>query len=232
RRSPDQGQKRKNPNADQSGSARRKQRRRVSAVSPQLIANLHESFLLEFCNETRSFFGLYPEQSPEEKLQKLHTDIKFALKVDNPDIERCLQALEELEAVPVTSHILQKNAEVIATLKKIRRYKASTAVMEKATDVYNKLKLRFVGKSEVPVKTKMEAKDETADNDEETQNTVNGESREKKNDAEVEEKPEPPAEEDNKDASSSPNRHSPDSPAEQQTGPYEEAAAEEPAVES
>lgn len=27
-------------------------------------------------------------------------------------------------------------------------------------------------------------------------------------------------------------RHSPDSPAEQQTGPYEEAAAEQPAVES
>lgn len=35
------------------------------------------------------------------------------------DIERCLQALEELEAVPVTSHILQRNAEVIATLKKV-----------------------------------------------------------------------------------------------------------------
>lgn len=27
---------------------------------------------------------LYSEPSPEEKLQKLHTDIKFALKVDNP----------------------------------------------------------------------------------------------------------------------------------------------------
>lgn len=26
----------------------------------------------------------YSEPSPEEKLQKLHTDIKFALKVDNP----------------------------------------------------------------------------------------------------------------------------------------------------
>lgn len=27
---------------------------------------------------------VYAEPSPEEKLQKLHTDIKFALKVDNP----------------------------------------------------------------------------------------------------------------------------------------------------
>lgn len=42
------------------------------------------------------------------------------LSVHNQDIERCLQALEELEAVPVTSQILQRNAEVIATLKKVR----------------------------------------------------------------------------------------------------------------
>lgn len=27
---------------------------------------------------------LFAEPSPEEKVQKLHTDIKFALKVDNP----------------------------------------------------------------------------------------------------------------------------------------------------
>lgn len=91
---------------------------------------------------------LRAEPSPEEKLQKLHTDIKFALRVDNPvsrtswflssltchccvgtkthcatcyfqDIDRCLQALDELNAIPVTSQILHKNAEVIATLKKV-----------------------------------------------------------------------------------------------------------------
>uniref|UniRef100_A0A3B4ATL9 Lens epithelium-derived growth factor integrase-binding domain-containing protein n=1 Tax=Periophthalmus magnuspinnatus TaxID=409849 RepID=A0A3B4ATL9_9GOBI len=126
--------------------------------------------------------------SPEEQLQKLHTDIKFALKVDNPDIDRCLQALQELENVPVTSQILHKNAEVIATLKKIRRYKASTAVMEKATEVYNKLKLRFVGKSEVAVKPKSEDKDTTNNEDIENNPTpVNGES-EKKEEAENEDK--------------------------------------------
>uniref|UniRef100_A0A671VIX7 Lens epithelium-derived growth factor integrase-binding domain-containing protein n=1 Tax=Sparus aurata TaxID=8175 RepID=A0A671VIX7_SPAAU len=150
------------------------------------------------------------EPSPEEKLQKLHTDIKFALKVDNPDIERCLQALADLEAVPVTSQILHKNAEVIATLKKIRRYKASSAVMEKASEVYNKLKLRFVGKAEVAAKPKTENK-EAEDNNEETQNAdstpVNGDSEQKTDDMEVEEKPKSPAEEENNDdAASSPNR--------------------------
>ncbi|KAG5275387.1 hypothetical protein AALO_G00119690 [Alosa alosa] len=100
------------------------------------------------------------EPSPEEKLQKLHTDIKFALKVDSPDIKRCLQALTDLESVQVTSAILQKNSDVITTLKKIRRYKASTAIMEKASEVYNKLKLQFVGKGEPIAKTQLENQDD------------------------------------------------------------------------
>lgn len=41
----------------------------------------------------------------------------------------------------------------------IRRYKASSAVMEKATEVYNKLKLQFVGKLE-PNKPKPQEKGE------------------------------------------------------------------------
>uniref|UniRef100_A0A8C6T3S8 Lens epithelium-derived growth factor integrase-binding domain-containing protein n=1 Tax=Neogobius melanostomus TaxID=47308 RepID=A0A8C6T3S8_9GOBI len=152
---------------------------------------------------------LIAEPSPEEQLQKLHSDIKFALKVDSPDIERCLQALKELENVPVTSQILHKNAEVIATLKKIRRYKASNAVMEKASEVYNKLKLRFVGKGEVAAKPKTEDKDEA--NDEDTENKdhtpVNGESEEKREGEEKDEKPNSPLqEENNDDPSSSPNR--------------------------
>lgn len=162
--------------------------------------------------------------------------------MDNPDIDRCLQALEELEAVPVTSQILHKNAEVIATLKKIRRYKASTAVMEKASEVYNKLKLRFVGKGEVAVKPKTEDK-EPANNNEESQNTdstpVNGDSEQKKDDMEVDEKPKSPAqEENNDDNASSPNRRSSDSPAEQHTHTYDEAdnsisaETEAPVVES
>lgn len=41
--------------------------------------------------------------------------------------------------------------------------------MEKASDVYNKLKLRFVGKAEVAAKPKMD--DKEAEDNEETQNT-------------------------------------------------------------
>uniref|UniRef100_A0A8C7MYN9 Hepatoma-derived growth factor-related protein 2 n=1 Tax=Oncorhynchus kisutch TaxID=8019 RepID=A0A8C7MYN9_ONCKI len=151
------------------------------------------------------------EPTPDEKLQKLHADIKFALKVDNPDIERCLQALAELEAVPVTSHILQKNSDVIATLKKIRRYKASSDVMEKASQVYNKLKGQFVVKSEMPSKHKAEGK-EQEENGKETSNTdvtpVNGESEiQKKECTELEDTPKSPVQEVNDEhVASSPNR--------------------------
>ncbi|XP_069734172.1 hepatoma-derived growth factor-related protein 2 isoform X6 [Phaenicophaeus curvirostris] len=85
------------------------------------------------------------EPTVEEKLQKLHSEIKFALKVDNPDIKRCLNALEELGTLQVTSHILQKHTDVVATLKKIRRYKANKDVMEKAAEVYTRLKSRVLG---------------------------------------------------------------------------------------
>ncbi|XP_029470395.1 hepatoma-derived growth factor-related protein 2 [Rhinatrema bivittatum] len=85
------------------------------------------------------------EPSVEEKLQKLHSEIKFALKVDNPDVKKCLTALEELGNLQVTSHILQKNTDVVATLKKIRRYKANKDVMEKAAEVYSRLKSRVLG---------------------------------------------------------------------------------------
>uniref|UniRef100_A0A8B9T912 Hepatoma-derived growth factor-related protein 2 n=1 Tax=Anas platyrhynchos TaxID=8839 RepID=A0A8B9T912_ANAPL len=90
-------------------------------------------------------FSVAPEPTVEEKLQKLHSEIKFALKVDNPDIKRCLNALEELGTLQVTSHILQKHTDVVATLKKIRRYKANKEVMEKAAEVYTRLKSRVLG---------------------------------------------------------------------------------------
>lgn len=158
------------------------------------------------------------EPSPEEKLQKLHTDIKFALKVDNPDIEKCLQALDELSSVQVTTHILQKNADVIATLKKIRRYKASNAVMEKATAVYNKLKLQFIGKIETgkPKPNEKNQEEQDAQNTDDSK-PVNGESEGERKDVSESESNSKPTDQDNPDENKSPNgiRPDPDEPADQ-----------------
>jgi len=117
--------------------------------------------------------------------------------------------------------------------------------MEKASEVYNKLKLRFMGKSEVAAKPQTEGKEAEEDDDDEKETTntgkkshlgscfyhvwyylyfvcdsyfnlrshfldstpVNGESQPKKDDMELEENPKSPAhEENNDDATSSPNR--------------------------
>ncbi|KAM3938866.1 hepatoma-derived growth factor-related protein 2 isoform 2-T2 [Leptodactylus fuscus] len=85
------------------------------------------------------------DSSVEEELQKLHSEIKFALKVDSPDVQKCLDALEKLGTLQVTSCILQKNTDLVATLKKIRRYKANRAVMDKASEVYSRIKAGILG---------------------------------------------------------------------------------------
>ncbi|XP_053318511.1 hepatoma-derived growth factor-related protein 2-like [Spea bombifrons] len=122
------------------------------------------------------------EPTVEEKLQKLHSEIKFALKVDNPDIQKCLNALEELGGLQVTSHILQKNTDLVATLKKIRRYKANRSVMDKATEVYSRIKARILGpKSESQLKDSQ--KDSIGEKDKET--PVNGDSTSQANEGSV-----------------------------------------------
>ncbi|XP_051894190.1 hepatoma-derived growth factor-related protein 2 isoform X1 [Pristis pectinata] len=85
------------------------------------------------------------EMTAEQKLQKIHTDIKHALKVDSPDVKKCVEALEELRTLQVTTQLLQKHSDLVATLKKIRRYKASQEVMTKAGEIYNHLKSMFMG---------------------------------------------------------------------------------------
>ncbi|XP_049427719.1 PC4 and SFRS1 interacting protein 1a isoform X1 [Epinephelus fuscoguttatus] len=84
------------------------------------------------------------EISTDLKLQRLHSEIKISLKIDNPDVKKCLDALDEIGALQVTTQHLQKHSELIATLKKIRRFKASQDIMDKATMLYNKFKSMFL----------------------------------------------------------------------------------------
>ncbi|XP_019717292.1 PC4 and SFRS1 interacting protein 1a [Hippocampus comes] len=68
---------------------------------------------------------------------------------EHSDVKKCLDALDEISTLQVTTQHLQKQSELIATLKKIRRFKASQDVMDKATMLYNKFKTMFlVGEGE------------------------------------------------------------------------------------
>ncbi|XP_068178617.1 PC4 and SFRS1 interacting protein 1a isoform X2 [Antennarius striatus] len=84
------------------------------------------------------------EVSTDLRLQRLHSEIKISLKIDNADIKKCLDALDEISTLQVTTQHLQKHSELIATLKKIRRFKASQDIMDKATMLYNKFKSMFL----------------------------------------------------------------------------------------
>ncbi|XP_072318922.1 PC4 and SFRS1 interacting protein 1a isoform X2 [Eucyclogobius newberryi] len=84
------------------------------------------------------------ELSTDLKLHKLHNEIRVSLKIENPDVRKCLDALDELGALQVSTQHLQKHSELIATLKKMRRFKASQDVMDKATMLYNKFKSMFL----------------------------------------------------------------------------------------
>ncbi|KAL4640458.1 PC4 and SFRS1-interacting protein isoform X1 [Arapaima gigas] len=84
------------------------------------------------------------DMSTESRLQRLHGEIKISLKIDNPDVKKCLLALDELSSLQVTTQHLQKHSDLITTLKKIRRFKACQDIMDKATMLYNKFKTMFL----------------------------------------------------------------------------------------
>ncbi|XDV14317.1 hypothetical protein PO909_014588, partial [Leuciscus waleckii] len=84
------------------------------------------------------------EVSAESRLHKLHGEIKTSLKIDNLDVRKCLVALDELSSLHITTQHLQRHCELITTLKKVRRFKASQDVMDKATMLYNKFKSMFL----------------------------------------------------------------------------------------
>ncbi|XP_067297692.1 PC4 and SFRS1 interacting protein 1a isoform X3 [Pseudorasbora parva] len=84
------------------------------------------------------------EVSAESRLHKLNGEIKTSLKVDNLDVRKCLVALDELSSLHITTQHLQRHCELITTLKKVRRFKASQDVMDKATMLYNKFKSLFL----------------------------------------------------------------------------------------
>ncbi|NXI97021.1 PSIP1 factor, partial [Psophia crepitans] len=84
------------------------------------------------------------ETSMDSRLQRIHAEIKNSLKIDNLDVDRCIEALDELASLQITMQQAQKHTEMILTLKKIRKFKVSQVIMEKSTMLYNKFKTMFL----------------------------------------------------------------------------------------
>ncbi|XP_056309307.1 PC4 and SFRS1 interacting protein 1a [Danio aesculapii] len=84
------------------------------------------------------------DKRKESTLQKLHGEIKTSLKIGNLDVRKCVHALDELSSLHITTQHLQRHCELIATLKKVCRFKSSQDVMDKAIMLYNKFKSMFL----------------------------------------------------------------------------------------
>ncbi|XP_073491823.1 PC4 and SFRS1-interacting protein [Aquarana catesbeiana] len=89
-------------------------------------------------------FDKKKETSIDARLQRIHAEIKSSLKLDHQDVNRCIIALDELASLQITMQHAQKHTDMITTLKRIRRFKASQVVMEKASMLYNKFKNMFL----------------------------------------------------------------------------------------
>ncbi|XP_051735784.1 hepatoma-derived growth factor-related protein 2 isoform X1 [Ctenopharyngodon idella] len=73
-------------------------------------------------------------------LYRLHGDIRISMTLDNPDVSKCLLALDELSTVPVSSRNIQNHSELIDTLRKMRWFRGSEAIMFKASMLYHRFK--------------------------------------------------------------------------------------------
>lgn len=75
-------------------------------------------------SKSGSFCSSFHRESPEvpysDLLGRLGAVPPYFLLSHPQDVKRCLNALEELGTLQVTSHILQKNTDVVATLKKVQ----------------------------------------------------------------------------------------------------------------
>uniref|UniRef100_A0A3B5MC53 PWWP domain-containing protein n=1 Tax=Xiphophorus couchianus TaxID=32473 RepID=A0A3B5MC53_9TELE len=80
----------------------------------------------------------------DSTLHRINGDLRISLKTDKPDIRKCLSALDQLNMLYVTSEHVQRHSELIATLRKMRYYRANQAIMDKASMLYNRFKNAFL----------------------------------------------------------------------------------------
>lgn len=81
----------------------------------------------------------------EAKIYEIDEQIKFSLRVSNMNVEKCLEAMNELEKLPISQTLLKKHQVLLHTVKKCRKFKSSEVIRQKAEYLYNKFKSLFMG---------------------------------------------------------------------------------------
>ena len=86
---------------------------------------------------------IVPVTSPIEEMARLETSLKSAVSIEAPNIDEAISIIDSLDAMSVSAPLLQECKSLVATVKKIRRYRASETLMAKADKLYNRYKLVF-----------------------------------------------------------------------------------------
>ncbi|RDD47623.1 PC4 and SFRS1-interacting protein [Trichoplax sp. H2] len=76
----------------------------------------------------------------DSHLKRLSLSLRESMKVDSPDINRCLSILNDIEVTNLSAEAIVKNKDLILTIKKLRRYKANEEIMMKADNLYRQVK--------------------------------------------------------------------------------------------
>ncbi|XP_065178876.1 hepatoma-derived growth factor-related protein 2-like isoform X1 [Sycon ciliatum] len=76
-----------------------------------------------------------------ERLYQLEKKLVESLSLEKKDVSACLAALDELAAMEITQDLLRQRMNLVQTLRQVKRFKGSEAVVDRATAVLNKLKV-------------------------------------------------------------------------------------------
>jgi len=83
------------------------------------------------------------EQNVIERLAELEKELRRTLSLKDADHNKCIKVLQDITDLPLTPALLMKNKTIIPTMKKVKAYKASPKVSEKAAQLYYHYKSLF-----------------------------------------------------------------------------------------
>ena len=78
-----------------------------------------------------------------QSLIDIESEIVESLDANNPDIKRCLNAMQKLDYLNVTQSLLSSCPSLLVTIKTCKRFKTDEAVRQKSSYLFNKFKHMF-----------------------------------------------------------------------------------------
>ncbi|XP_028399378.1 PC4 and SFRS1-interacting protein-like [Dendronephthya gigantea] len=80
----------------------------------------------------------------EQILERFLYDLKVSLRVESPDVARCIRIIGQIQNLDLTPEMIKNAPDLVLTLKRIRKYTGSEDVVERAGQLYRKLKSYFL----------------------------------------------------------------------------------------